>query len=45
MNNISIVLLKQTIENYYKVKFNFDDKFLDYPNYKDEGSFSELTFG
>ena len=40
-----ILELKQTIENYYKVKFHFDYKFLDYPNYKVKGSFSELTFG
>ena len=39
-----ILELKGTIENHYKVKFNFDDKFLDYPKYKDGGSFSELTF-
>ena len=39
-----ILELKETIENHYKVKFNFDDKFLDYPKYKDGGSFSELTF-
>ena len=36
--------LKQAIENYYKVQFNFDDKFLDYPNFKDGGNFSELIF-
>ena len=29
-----ILELKQTLENHYKVKFNFDDKFLDYPKYK-----------
>ena len=40
-----ILELKQSIENHYKVKFTFDDKFLEYPNYKDKGSFSELTFG
>ena len=40
-----ILELKETIENYYNVKFTFDDKFLEYPNYKDKGSFSELTFG
>ena len=39
-----ILELKETIENHYKVKFNFDYKFLDYPKYKDSGSFSELTF-
>ena len=39
-----ILYLKRTIENHYKVQFNFDDKFLYYPKYKDEGSFSELIF-
>ena len=39
-----ILELKQTIENHYKVQFNFDDKFLDFPNYKDDGNFSELKF-
>ncbi len=39
-----ILELKQTIENHYKVQFNFDDKFLDFPNYKDGGNFSELKF-
>ena len=29
-----ILELKEKIENYYKVEFNFDDKFLDFPNYK-----------
>ena len=29
-----ILELKQTLENHYKVKFNFDDKFLDYTKYK-----------
>ena len=39
-----ILELKQTIENHYKVQFNFDDKFLDYPKFKDGGNFSELIF-
>ena len=39
-----ILELKQTIENHYKVQFTFDDKFLDYPKYKDSGSFDELIF-
>ena len=32
------------IEKHYKVKFNFDDKFLDYPLFKEEGKYSELRF-
>ena len=39
-----IIELKQTIENHYKVQFNFDDKFLDYPKFKDGGTFSDLIF-
>ena len=39
-----ILELKQTIENHYKVQFNFDDKFLDYPKFKDGGNFSDLIF-
>ena len=36
--------LKEKIENHYKVKFNFDDNFLYYPNFKDDGKFSDLYF-
>ena len=39
-----ILELKEKIENHYKVKFNFDDKFLDFPNYKNEGFYSDLSF-
>ena len=39
-----ILELKQIIENHYNVQFNFDDKFLDYPKFKDGGNFSELIF-
>ena len=39
-----IMELKQTIENHYKAQFNFDDKFLDFPKFKDGGNFGELTF-
>ena len=39
-----ILELKETIENHYKVQFNFDDKFLDYPKFKDGGKFGDLTF-
>ena len=39
-----ILELKETIENHYKVQFNFDNDFLYYPKYKDGGNFSELTF-
>ena len=39
-----IINLKKTIEDHYKVKFNFDDKFLDFPNFKDDGHYSDLKF-
>ena len=39
-----ILNLKLKMESHYNVKFNFDDKFLDFPNYKSEGSYGELKF-
>ena len=39
-----ILKLKSKMESHYNVKFNFDDKFLDYPFYKCEGSYGELKF-
>ena len=36
--------LKAKIEEHYKVEFNFDNKFLDFPNYKEEGKYSDLSF-
>ena len=32
------------LEGHYKVKFNFDDNFLHFPLYKDEGHYSDLSF-
>jgi hypothetical protein len=32
------------LENHYDVKFNFNDKFLDFPYYKESGKYSDLTF-
>ena len=32
------------LENYYKVKFNFDDNFLNFPLFKEEGNYSDLSF-
>ena len=45
-NNIKdkIKSLIKKSENYYKVKFNFDDNFLHYPYFKNEGRYSDLTF-
>ena len=39
-----IMELKEKIENHYKVKFNFDDKFLYFPYFKGEGKYSDLSF-
>ena len=36
--------LKTTIENHYNIKFDFDNTFLDYPLYKEEGKYGDLTF-
>ena len=45
-NNIEnkIKSLINKCENYYKVKFNFDNNFLNYPYFKNEGKYSDLTF-
>ena len=32
------------MENHYKVKFNIDNNFLDFPLFKKEGNYSDLTF-
>ena len=40
----SLLETKENIENHFNVKFNFDDKFLYYPKFKNEGKYSELTF-
>ena len=40
----NINLLKAKVENHYKVKFNFEEDFLNYPNFKDSGKYSDLTF-
>ena len=37
-SKISLKLLKNELEFYYKVKFNFDEKFLDYPYAEDKTS-------
>jgi hypothetical protein len=39
-----ILALKGKIESHYKIQFNFDDQFLYYPNFKDGGKYSDLTF-
>jgi hypothetical protein len=42
--NARIYELKESIEKHYNVNFNFDDKFLDFPLYKVDGKYSDLTF-
>ena len=32
------------MENHYKIKFNFDNDFLKFPNYKESGKYSDLRF-
>ena len=32
------------LENHYKVKFNFDKNFLNFPLYRDQGHYSDLSF-
>ena len=39
-----ILMLKEKMENHYKIKFNFNDKFLYFPKYKEGGKYSDLTF-
>ena len=36
--------LIKKMEQHYEVKFNFDDKYLDYPHFKETGEYSELRF-
>jgi len=40
----ALLLLKQKIEIFYNVQFNFDESFLDYPYFKEEGKFEDLNF-
>ena len=35
---------KLKIESHYKVKFNFDEKLLEFPNFKCEGKYGDLKF-
>ena len=40
----NILTLKNSIEDHYKVKFKFDDKFLDFPYFQEDGEFNDLNF-
>ena len=42
INRIQNLIKK--MESSYNVEFNFDDKFLDFPNYKKIGKYSDLSF-
>ena len=37
-----ILKLKEKMEKHYKIKFKFDNKFLFFPNFKDNGKFTDL---
>ena len=39
-----ILMLKEKMENHYKIKFNFNDKFLYFPKYKEGGKYIYLIF-
>ena len=39
-----IKTLIEELEAHYKVKFNFDNDYLNYPNFKNEGKYTELSF-
>ena len=39
-----IIKLKEKMETHYNVKFNFDNKFSHFPNFKKEGHYSDLNF-
>ena len=40
----NINTLIEELEAHYKVKFNFDNNYLYYPNFKNEGKYNELSF-
>ena len=40
----NIMNLKNEMEKFYNVKFNFNGKFLSYPKFKASGKYSDLTF-
>jgi len=40
----NILTLKNSIEDHYKVKFNFDNNFLNFPHFKEDGEFNDLNF-
>ena len=44
MVKINTKNLIEKLETHYKVKFNFNDKYLDYPLFKKEGKYGDLNF-
>ena len=40
----NIKILIEKLEKHYNVKFNFDDDYLNYPNFKNDGYYTELQF-
>ena len=36
--------LIEKLQNHYKVKFNIDDTFLNFPHFKEQGKYSDLSF-
>ena len=40
----NILKFIEKMEKHYNVKFNFDNKFLQFPNYKESGKYSDLSF-
>jgi len=43
-NKEGLIQLKKEVENQYKIKLNFTDKFLDFPNFNSEGKYEDLCF-
>ena len=43
-NEVKMKELISKLERHFNVKFNFDNKFLNFPLYKEEGKYSDLTF-
>ena len=40
----NVLALKNSIEDYYSVKFKIENDFLDFPQFKNDGEFSDLKF-
>ena len=40
----NVFTLKNSIEDFYSVKFDLDENFLDYPHFKEDGEFIDLEF-